>query len=79
VEVPGCITYRDILLTELASFIDYLIQTYGIEKLPALFNIQQPDIMNNQGIVYPPNYKAVYGFELNQLEQEWLRALLFIK
>lgn len=78
-DLPGCNTYRDILLTELASFIDYLIRNYGIEKLSAIFNVQQPVLMNNQRIVYPPNFKAVYGFELNQLEQGWLRALLYNK
>jgi hypothetical protein len=76
---PGCTTYRDILLTELSSFIDYLIRTYGIEKLLALLNVKQPELMNNKRIIYPPNFKAVYGFELNQLEQEWLRALLYNK
>jgi hypothetical protein len=75
-DMPGCITYRDMLVTEFASFIDYLIQTYGIEKLPVLFDVQQPEIINNRRIVYPPNFKVVYGFELNQLEQEWLRNLL---
>jgi hypothetical protein len=76
-DVPDCIRNRDILLTEFASFIDYLIQSRSLEQLSALFNVHQPELMNNQQIVYPPNFKSVYGFELNQLEQEWLRALLY--
>lgn len=76
-DVPGCITHRDILLTELASFIDYLIQSYGLEQLSALFNIRQPDSVTSQRIVYPPNFKDIYELELNQLEYEWLRTLLY--
>jgi len=73
---PACIFNRDILLTEFASFIDYLIQSRNLEQLSLLFNIQQPELKKNQQIIYPPNFKVVYSFELNQLEQEWLRFLL---
>ncbi len=72
---PDCIINRDLLLTELASFLDYLIQNYGSEKLSALFDIPQSELMNNQRIVYPPNFKDVYGLEFNQLEYEWLKTL----
>jgi hypothetical protein len=71
-----CITHRDILLTELASFLDYLIQNYGLERLSVLFDIRQPELVNNQRVVYPPSYSDVYGLELNQLEYEWLKTLL---
>lgn len=73
---PNCIIHRDILLTELASFLDYIIQNYGPEKLSALFDIPQPELVNNERIVYPPKFKEVYGIEFNQLEYEWLKALL---
>lgn len=72
---PDCILHRDILLTELASFIDYLIQNYGQEKLAVLFDVRQPELMNKQKIIYPPNFKDVYDLELNQLEYEWLETL----
>jgi hypothetical protein len=72
---PDCIIYRDVLLTELASFLDYLIRNYGSEKLSALFDIPQPELVNNQRVVYPPNFKDVYGLEFNQLEYEWLKTL----
>lgn len=73
---PDCIIHRDVLYTEMASFIDYLIQSYGMEKLSSLFDEPQPETINNKSIVYPPNYKEVYGLEFNQLEYEWLKTLL---
>jgi len=73
---PDCTANRDELLGEFASFIDYLISEYGVDKLAGLFEIRQPEIINNQRIVYPPNYKEVYGLELNQLEYNWLNKIL---
>jgi len=73
---PDCIAHRDILLTEFASFLDFLLQNYGAEKLSALFDIRQPELVNNQRVAYPPNYRDVYGLEFNQLEYEWLKTLL---
>jgi hypothetical protein len=74
---PGCIVNRDMLLSEFASFIDYLIQSRGLDKLSALFDVQPPELIGARQIIFPPDYQGVYGFELNQLEQEWLRALLY--
>jgi hypothetical protein len=71
-----CITHRDILLTEIASFIDYLYQNYGVENLSRLFNMRQPELVNSQRVVYPPNYKDAFGLELNQLEYIWLKTLV---
>ncbi len=71
----SCITNRDILLTEIASFIDFLSQNYGVEKLANLFKMKRPEVINNQRIAYPPNFKEVYGVELNQLEYVWLKSL----
>lgn len=71
-----CIARRDVLYTEFASFLDYLIQSRGMEPLSTLFDVRQPQIINNQRVVYPPNFKDVYGLELNQLEYEWLQSLL---
>ena len=73
---PDCVAHRDILYTELASFLDYLIQNYGMERLAVLFNVPQPETIDNKRIVYAPNYKDVYGLEFNQLEYEWLKTLL---
>lgn len=71
-----CITHRDVLYTELASFLDYLIQRSGMNQLSTLFTVRQPEMMNNQRIIYPPNFKDAYGSELNQLEYDWLKSLL---
>lgn len=73
---PDCITHRDILLTELASFLDYLIQNYGTKRLSSLFDMQQPELKNDQRVVYPPGFKDIYGLEFNQLEYQWLKSLL---
>jgi len=70
-----CIKNRDILLTETASFIDYLSQNYGVEKLSNLFDMKQPEVINNQRVVYPPDFKEVFGLELNQLEYMWLKSI----
>lgn len=73
---PNCIIHRDILLTEMASFLDFLILNYGEKQLSSLFDVQQPELLNNQRVVYPPDFKGVYGLEFNQLEDEWLKTLL---
>ena len=74
--VQDCVTYRDILYTEMASFIDYLIQSYGMDQLFILFDVPQPETIDNKRIVTPPRYKDVYGLEFNQLEYKWLKALI---
>ena len=71
-----CLQNRDILLTELASLIDFLMREYGVDRLSSLFDVQQPEIIDSQRIVYPPHYQEVYGLELNQLEQKWLTSIL---
>jgi hypothetical protein len=74
-DTPGCLTRRDTLLTELASFMDYLIRIFGIEKMDELFKVQEPELTRAQYVIYPPDYKGVYGFEFNQLEIAWLISL----
>ena len=73
---PGCIIHRDLLLTEMASFLDFLIQNYGSESLSSLLDTKPPGLADGQRVVYPPNFKGVYGSEFNQLEYEWLEFLL---
>jgi hypothetical protein len=74
--LENCLFHRDQLLEELASFLDYLIQNYGQEKLSTLFDMRQPELINNQRIIYRPDFQGIYGTELNQLEYEWLNSLL---
>ena len=72
---PDCITNRDILLTEIASFINFLLQNYGIENFSKLAEMKQPATINSQRVIYPPDYPEVYRLELNQLEYQWLISL----
>jgi hypothetical protein len=75
-DTPGCLERRDTLLTETASFLDYLIRTYGFENIGVLFNIPEPEQIRTQLVIYPPDYRGVYGYEFNQLEAAWLQSLL---
>lgn len=71
-----CLADRDLLLTEWASFLDFLKSHYGEEKLTNLFDSQPLDDTGSSRIIHPPDYQGVYGLELNQLEHEWLQSLL---
>jgi len=73
---PDCIVHRDILLTEVASFLDFLIQNYGTDALSLLFETKPPELVDGRRITYPSDFKDVFGLEFNQLEYEWLKALL---
>ena len=73
---PDCIMHRDILLTEMASFLDFLIQEYGMESLSSLIETLPPESIGSQRTIYPLHFKDVYGLEFNQLEYEWLKALI---
>jgi len=72
---PDCILHRDILLTEMASFLNFLIQNYGIESVSSIVDTRQPEFEDGQRIIFPPNYFDVYGLEFNQLEYQWLETL----
>ena len=72
---PDCITNRDILLTEIASFIDFLLQNYGMENFSRLAEMKQPATVNSRRVIYPPDYPEAFGLELNQLEYRWLISL----
>ena len=75
----NCIEKRDILYTEWASFIDFLLTTYGTDQLEALFHSSPPEETEIDGervVVWTPaDFEGVYGSELNQLEAEWLSHL----
>ncbi|HEX6383920.1 MAG TPA: M48 family metalloprotease [Anaerolineae bacterium] len=78
VEKPAedCLRRRDILYTEWASFLDFLLQSYGMEKLRELFaTTPASEITETQRIIRPPDYPAVYGSALNQLEAAWLEDI----
>lgn len=75
-----CLERRDILYTEWASFIDFLLSEYGYERLEALFrSLKSEEVETDEGrmlYVTPADYPGVYGLELNQLEAQWLEHIL---
>ena len=72
---PNCLIHRDILLTETASFLDYLIQHYSADQFSKLLNTKQPEYHNDQKVLYPSDFQDVYDLEFNQLEYNWLKSL----
>jgi len=71
-----CIRNRDILLTEFASFIDYLIRTYGMERLSVLYDEKLSQSISQSHNIHSPDFYGVYGLQLNQLENAWLLDLI---
>jgi len=75
----NCIEKRDILYSEWAAFIDFLLTTYGVDQLGVLFRSSPPEETEIDGeevvISRPPDFEGVYGSALNQLEAAWLNQL----
>lgn len=67
-EPEDCILRRDILLSEWASLIDYLVERDGHEGFYARAEAV-PDTGANG------DYRAVFGRELAELEADWLSAI----
>lgn len=87
-----CLTRRNTLYTEYASFVGFLVDRYGVERFEEVAEtIPVITIVIGRGIPTPtprpaadcgPNmadYRAVYGRSLEELEQEWLRLLTLTK
>jgi hypothetical protein len=73
----SCISRRETLYTEWASFLGYLIERYGMERLEKLIaTVPDPEMTGRGVTVKPANFEAVYGSSLNQLEAAWLRHIL---
>ena len=81
-----CLARRDTLYTEYASFVGFLIDKYGVERFEELAEtIATVTITIRPGPPTPtpaqalrppmPDYQAVYGRSLEELEQEWLRRV----
>ena len=81
-----CLARRDTLYTEYASFVGYLIDTYGLERFEELADtVATVTATVSPGLPTPspaqafrppmPDYEAVYRRRLEDLEQEWLRRL----
>jgi hypothetical protein len=73
----GCITRRETLYIEWASFIGYLMDEYGVEKLEKLIETAPDAERTDETVVFKAaDFEGVYGNSLNQLEAAWLRHIL---
>ena len=78
----GCLEHRDVVYTEWASFLDYLIDQYGFDALLSLIAANFPTMPTIEAAVeatgvsyHEANYQAVYGRTLQELEADWLEHL----
>jgi hypothetical protein len=72
-----CPIRRDIVYTEWASFVDFLIKRYGMEKLMVLLKTAPPtEFTGTELIERPADYYGVYGQSLDELQAAWLEYLL---
>lgn len=66
----SCVKNRDILYTEWASFVNFLIRQYGMQRLVQL--MATPPIKEEGEPSPSPDYQGVYGHTLQQLVKTWL-------
>ena len=70
-----CLNQRDIIYTEWAAFIDYLVEEHGRERLYSLFRTP-PLVSDDEATPFRrSNFPAGYGSPLERLEAEWLERL----
>jgi hypothetical protein len=70
-----CLNQRDIIYTEWAAFIDYLVEQHGRDTLYSLFRTPPLAGDDETAPLRRPNFPAVYGSSLERLEAEWLAYL----
>lgn len=71
-----CLERRTVLYTEWASFLDFLIQRYGMAKFSEFLRTSSTEVTDSKMIIRPPDYEGVYGSSLNQLEAAWLQHIM---
>lgn len=72
----NCIARRETLYVEWASFLGYLINRHGMEKLETLIEtVPDPERTEEGTVVIPADFEGMYGSSLNQLEAAWLRHI----
>jgi hypothetical protein len=71
----ACLAQRDIIYSEWAAFIDYLVEQHGKERLYSLFKTPPLVRDDDQARYLLPNFPAVYGSSLERLEAAWLAAI----
>lgn len=70
-----CLRQRDIIYTEWGAFIEYLVDEHGRERFYSLFRVPPLVSDDEEGRFVKPNFPAVYGSSLEQLEAAWLEAV----
>ncbi len=71
-----CLERRDIVYTEYASFLNYLIERYGINALNSLITANIPTSPPSEDADFRADYQATYGKTLQELENDWIKYLM---
>ena len=73
-----CLVHRDIVYTEWASFVGYLIDQYGMDKFIELA-LTETVIIDEDYVTesLQPDYYVVYGLSLDELEKMWLESISY--
>jgi hypothetical protein len=71
--LADCLDRRDLLYTQWASFVGYLVDTYGWEAFLDLLASAASEV-NDEGAIMPSptDYQGLYGKSLDDLEEDWL-------
>jgi hypothetical protein len=71
--VADCLPQRNLLYTQWAAFVGYLVDTYGWETFLDLMASAAPEVLE-EGVILPKptDYEGVYGKTLETLEADWL-------
>jgi hypothetical protein len=72
----GCLARRDQIYSQWGSFVGFLIDRYGWEKVHELFESAYSEKQGSETVEYPTNYEKVLGKDLKQLEEEWLDIVI---
>ena len=67
-----CLNRRDILYTEWASFVTYLIDTYSVDRFKRLLASEE---VNSRDKSTRPNFEGVYGESFEVLIKRWLEQV----
>ena len=68
-----CLERRDQIYSQWGSFVGYLVERYGWDKVRDLFESARTVDEADRRVEYPTDYPGVLGLALNQLEADWLR------
>lgn len=74
--LTNCLAQRDLLYTQWASFVGYLVNVYGWESFLDLMASAESEV-TDEGVILPmpTDYEGVYGKTLEALEAVWISDL----